>query len=156
MKRMLFAISVASCLIGCTSTRTSFSAGSEPEPTVAELNQQVKDLKARLLVLELDRKVREQRKAEAAKHREFLASNRVNRVRSKSKLVAQPKTTENMNLLGERFPVRTWQIRKDNLDGLKFKRKPKVVTPLTRDGRTPPPPKSETSINEAVKKEEDK
>ena len=165
MKKMLIVAALAAICVGCSSTRSSLSAGAEPEPTVAELSQQVKDLKSRLLVLELDYKVREQRKIDAARHRAILASNNVNRVRSKSKLIIQPKAQEGMNLLGERFPVKQWQIRQNHLNNLKFKSskpvKPKMVQPLTPDSRAIPPAvfkkKEDTSINDVtIKKEEGK
>ena len=141
--------------VGCSTTR-SLSAPAEPEPTVAELNQKVNELKARIIVLELESKMRAARRASMTN-----SLNRVRqeqrRVRSKSKLIIQPKVEQGMNLLGERFPVKEYQLRQNNLKKLKFSKpaKPIMVKPLAPDSRAVPPPaksKEETSINEAEAK----
>ena len=159
MKKVLFtsiAVCAAMFITGCTSTKSLSAAA--PEPTVADLQQEISSLKVRLAVLELDYKIRADREKEIRGRRALLASNRVERVRSKSKLVIQPKALQSMNLLGERFPVKSWQLRENNLKNLKFKgqnkAKPKLVTPLTPDSRAiPPAPKEERSINDAIKEE---
>lgn len=155
--RTLFAISTMLLLVGCA-TAPKMAATAPESNTSTNVQSKVEELTLKFQVMDLTRRV-ENLELELGRRRALLEglratrTNTTHRVRSKSKLVVQPKTEQNMNLLGERFPVKTWQIRQKNLDGVKFKKpKPKTVTPLAPDSRAmPTPSKSETSINDANK-----